>query len=215
MSKTLSGNTPKYTNFNDLHKAYGFNYKDKNDRADLTEEEERSFVNDCFDLYEYIGFAETFQSPFESGERDNGKKFTVLRRAEEFVYGESEGADTCDLSCLPMWIIEFEDGRIEEALPEEICKAELEEEPIIKKALTNKKIAILTLSSSGEICLIETDHIDSLIKDRFGYCKFSPSINSKVFFASLNGVPVNPYFYTNYPSLLDYLETAIKGENFQ
>lgn len=139
MVKTLSGNTPKYTNFNDLRKAYNFNYKDKNDRCDLTEEEERNYVNDCFDLYEYIGFSDTFQSPYEQSEKDNGKKFTVLRRV-------SEEDDRADLCCLPLWVIQFEDGRVDQAYPEEICKAEIS--PLNGKAADNERKSCNTFSGN-------------------------------------------------------------------
>ena len=118
---------PEFTNFDDLRKAYNFNYKDKNDRCDLSEEEERKYVNDCFDLYEHIGFSETFRTPYEEYEEYNGKKFVVLGRLKERTPENPTDLDSADLACLPMWSIRFEDGKVAHAYAEEICLAELKD----------------------------------------------------------------------------------------
>ena len=109
-----------YTNFKDLLKAYGF-YNTEKSRENLTEDEERAFVNDCYDTYEHIGFAETFNTPYTDKEMYKGMKFTVLDRVKEFSEETKEGND---LECLPMWNIRFEDGFEMAAYPEEICLAE-------------------------------------------------------------------------------------------
>ena len=49
--------------FNELYKKYGFNNPNKS-RDDLSEDEERNFIKDCFDTYEHIGFADTFGTPY-------------------------------------------------------------------------------------------------------------------------------------------------------
>lgn len=103
-----------FTNFKDLHKAYGFDNHVLT-RDDLTEEQERAFVNDCYDTYEHIGFAETFDSPYDEYEEYKGKRFVVFGRADE---------TNIDLQCLPMWNIRFDDGKEICAYPEEICLAE-------------------------------------------------------------------------------------------
>ena len=108
-----------YTNFEELHKAYGFDKGDKT-RDNLNYEEEKSFVNDCFDTYEYIGFAKTFGTPYAEDAKLIGKKFTVLSRVKEL----SEDKSGVDLECLPMWNIRLEDGTEIAAYPEEICLAE-------------------------------------------------------------------------------------------
>jgi len=108
-----------YTNFEELHKAYGINNSSKT-RQDLTEKEERAFVNDCFEMYEHIGFAKTFGTPYSGEKHLIGKKFIVLGRVNELINDEN-GAD---LECLPMWNIRFEDGLEMTAFPEEICLAE-------------------------------------------------------------------------------------------
>lgn len=108
-----------YTNFDDIDKAYGLHDGTKT-REDLTEEELRAFINDCFDTYEHIGFAETFDTPYSDMKDLVGQKFTVLDRVKEL----EEGKEGVDLECLPMWNIRFENGFETAAHPEEICLAE-------------------------------------------------------------------------------------------
>ena len=48
--------------FNELYKKYGLYHTTKT-RNDLTEDAERKFVKDCFDIYEHIGFTDTFETP--------------------------------------------------------------------------------------------------------------------------------------------------------
>ena len=74
------------------------------------------YVNDCFDMYETEGFCDTFESPYESLIKHNGKKFSVVRRCST--------DDGFDIGALPAWKIKFEDGEEIEAMPEEICKIE-------------------------------------------------------------------------------------------
>lgn len=106
-----------YENFKELHKAYGFDNPYRT-RDNLTENEERNFVNDCFELYEHIGFAETFGTPYTGEKKYLGMKFTVLDRVKEITEDKENGAD---LECLPMWYIQFENGDKMAADPEEIC----------------------------------------------------------------------------------------------
>lgn len=106
-----------YKNFKELHKAYGFD-NPYITRDDLTESEERNFVNDCFELYEHIGFADTFGTPYTGEKKYLGMKFTVLGRVKEITEDKENGAD---LECLPMWYIQFENGDKIAAYPEEIC----------------------------------------------------------------------------------------------
>lgn len=106
--------------FEELHKKYGFNNSNKT-RDDLTEDEDHSFVNDCFDTYEHIGFAETFGTPYTGEKKYVGMRFTVLCRVKEITEDSENGAD---LENLPMWHIQFENGDTMAAYPEEICLAE-------------------------------------------------------------------------------------------
>lgn len=108
-----------YPNFNDLHRAYGFQDGNRT-RDNLSLEEERNFVRDCFETYEHIGFADTFASPYESEKKYNGMKFSVIGRVKEIA----EDQNGADLECLPMWSIRLENGDTINAYPEEICVAE-------------------------------------------------------------------------------------------
>ena len=107
-------------NFKKLYEKYGLTSLTKT-RADLTKDEERKFVNDCFCVYEHIGFANTFKSLYnETGKYEN-MKFAVLNRVKDSTEDRNNGAD---IECLPAWNICFDNGDIIAAYPEEICLAE-------------------------------------------------------------------------------------------
>lgn len=91
-------------------------------RDKLTLEKEREFVEDVFQLYEHIGFAERFNSPYDQPNEHNGMKFKVIRRATEFNNETGEGE--VDLESMPVWVVRFENGDEACCYPEEICKAE-------------------------------------------------------------------------------------------
>lgn len=84
-------------------------------REDMTEEEERAFVEYWFNKYEETGFLEKFRQVYKETEKFNGKPFEVLSRCKEGEW---------DLECLPAWNIKFENDDTLEAYPEEICKLE-------------------------------------------------------------------------------------------
>ena len=108
--------------FVELYKKYGFDNPNKS-RDDLSEAEERNWVNDSFGAYEHIGFADTFGTPYTGEKKYEGMKFTVLSRVKEITEDKENGAD---LECLPMWNIQLENGDVMAAYPEEICLAERE-----------------------------------------------------------------------------------------
>ena len=66
-----------YNSFAELNARYG-----EKDRQDMSPEEHRQFVADCFDTYEAIGFAKRFQSPYSVGtvRKFSGMTFTVNGR---------------------------------------------------------------------------------------------------------------------------------------
>ena len=96
-------------------------------REDMTEEEEKIFVNYWFDKYESEGFAKVFYSPYNLMLGDltkyNGKKFEVISRVKPL----DEDENGADLECLPMWNIKFEDGHTAAAYPEEIIPSEIKD----------------------------------------------------------------------------------------
>lgn len=85
------------------------------DRYALSEEKERKFVEDAFNMYEGGGFSPTFHTPFEDRADMNGVAFQVIGRAT---------TEESDLEQLPMWKIEFEDGTEDYAFPCEITEIE-------------------------------------------------------------------------------------------
>ena len=90
------------------------------ERDEMTIDEERRFVEECFNAYEEIGFANKFWSPFDLYDKDKpyvGLPFTIIGRCKE-------GKDW-DIASLPAWKIRFEDGHEMEAYPEEIYYADM------------------------------------------------------------------------------------------
>lgn len=105
----------KYETFEELYVAYGLDNPNKS-RGDLTREENQAYIQDCFDLYEKIGFSETFHASKRANQkhkRYDGLKFEVFSRIS-------------GLANMPMWNIKMENGDIISAEPEEICLAEMD-----------------------------------------------------------------------------------------
>ncbi len=65
---------------------------------------------------------------------------------------------------------------------------------------------ILTENAMGNMYLIRAKYLQDIIDDWNGGCNFVPANDAKVFFASYNGRPINPYEYADFESLLRYLK---------
>lgn len=100
-------------------------------RVEMDEKEEKEFVNDCFELYEKEGFANTFWSQDSDYRMYQGKAFIVVGRTPIYD-GKNDGAD---LTCLPMWDIRFEDGTGISAFPDEVIRSEMRNNGCPKKYL--------------------------------------------------------------------------------
>lgn len=81
--------------FEELKKKFPMN------RNNMTEEQEREYVNHCFDLYEKEGFAKVFWSEDCEFRKYNNQPFKVIGRLDE---------NDANLEFLPMWQIKFKDG---------------------------------------------------------------------------------------------------------
>ncbi len=101
-----------YNNFEELNAAY----PELSSKEGLSFEERVQYVQDCFDLYEKLGFLDRFRSRYSDSEEYDGQLFEVVRRIS---YTED-----VDLEILPLWEIRFRNGTFTYAFPEEICKAE-------------------------------------------------------------------------------------------
>lgn len=75
----------------------------------------------------------------------------------------------------------------------------------MKSNFIKSKIFILTENADGELYSIETDEYNDIVNDWYGDCKFVPANDAKVYFATYDGVPVNPYLYNDFISLIDCL----------
>ena len=69
-------------------------------------------------------------------------------------------------------------------------------------------VFIVTENADGEIYHISADSFQDLIKDWNGDCRFVPSNDAKVFFAAHKGKAIDPNRYSDFVSLLRYLEMA-------
>lgn len=76
----------------------------------------------------------------------------------------------------------------------------------MKSNFIMSKIFILTENVEGKLYSIETDEYNDIVNDWYGECKFVPANDAKVYFASYNGVPISPYSYNNFISLVDCLK---------
>lgn len=92
-------------------------------RNQMTEEQEKAFVNDSFALYEAEGFSEKFWSSDEKLMRYNGMPFEVVGRTP-LMDGRNKGVD---LHSLPMWDIALENGVGISAYPSEIIPSVMKE----------------------------------------------------------------------------------------
>ena len=79
-----------------------------------------------------------------------------------------------------------------------------------KTMFFNGNTIIVTENVDGEIYLIESKYIQDIVDDWMGDCNFVPSNDAKVFFASWNNEPINPYKYTDFESLIKYLQSLTR-----
>ena len=93
-------------------------------RDTMSWEEETAFVDYCFDYYEAEGFFKVFCSPWTDAELRNGMPYKVLGRIKAYD-GDEYTDDSADIEALPMWRIQFEDGYVMSAYPEEIILSEI------------------------------------------------------------------------------------------
>ena len=113
-------------NWDDLKEKY------PEDRACMTIEREREFVQDISNCYENEGFNKVFWSDYDNkGETEYyGKPFKVLGRTSEIRN---------NLCLLPLWDIEFEDGKQLTVEPHEIFTDTMRAHGCPEKYLINQK----------------------------------------------------------------------------
>lgn len=80
----------------------------------ITDDEFREYIEDCFNMYETEGFhTDRFNAQYKRDLPYKDKPFEVVRRCTE--------GDVILFELLPAWDIKFEDGTTIIAYPEEIC----------------------------------------------------------------------------------------------
>ena len=89
------------------------------DREELSDDEYKEFVKDCYDAYEHDAvLSKTFHSPYDDEGEHIGMTFQIMRKIE---YGE-EGFDPISL---PLWEVKFENGDTAVCYPEELFESEV------------------------------------------------------------------------------------------
>ena len=112
-------NTPKTMSVEEFDAKWG----EMPNRSEMDFETEVEFIEDAFNMYETSGFSATYHSIYTEESNLNGVAFQVIGRAS---YKDGD----CDFEQLPMWHIEFEDGKKYMAFPEEITKIERERQTL-------------------------------------------------------------------------------------
>jgi len=74
----------------------------------------------------------------------------------------------------------------------------MESKNSIQTTIIGEHTVIVTENVNGEMYLIKARHFQDILDDWEGECEFVPANYARVFFASCNGRPVDPYSYTDF-----------------
>ena len=85
----------------------------------------------------------------------------------------------------------------------------MESKNSIQTTIIGEHTVIVTENVNGEMYLIKAMNFHDILDDWEGECEFVPANDARVFFASCNGRPVDPYSYTDFESLLIYLKECL------
>ncbi len=73
----------------------------------------------------------------------------------------------------------------------------------------DKRIHIITEDAYGNLYMLEADNYNELVNDRNGDHCFIPEDDAKVYFASYDGNPINPYAYKDFLSLAKHIRVEL------
>ena len=79
----------------------------------------------------------------------------------------------------------------------------------MERNFLNKKIHILTENADGNLYMLEANDYNELVNDWSGDRNYVPAHDAKVYFASYNGKPINPYAYTDFESLVRHMRAEL------
>lgn len=71
------------------------------------------------------------------------------------------------------------------------------------------KICILTETQAGEKYLLKANSFNEVANDWHGTRDFVPEADAKVYFATLEGEPINPYAYKDFSTLMSYIREKL------
>lgn len=79
----------------------------------------------------------------------------------------------------------------------------------MKTKTIKEKIYIVTENIKGELFCIKANNYNDIVNIYNGNKKGVPNDNAKVYFAAYNGIPINPYLYTDFISCMQYIRNLI------
>lgn len=74
----------------------------------------------------------------------------------------------------------------------------------------NNETVIITENINGDMYLLKSKYIQDILDDWNENCDFVPANDARVYFASWNGKPINPYEYTDFGSLIEWFRELQK-----
>lgn len=78
----------------------------------------------------------------------------------------------------------------------------------MKTKFIKEKICIIT-EVDGKLYCIKANDYNGIVNIYNGDRKNIPNDNARVYFASYNGIPLNPYMYTDFISCMQYIRKLI------
>lgn len=77
----------------------------------------------------------------------------------------------------------------------------------------NEGIYFITETADGYLSNVHVDTVAELLDDWNGDCDLCPANDAQIFFAAIDGQPVNPYQYTDFESLIVLLQELQKADD--
>ena len=76
--------------------------------------------------------------------------------------------------------------------------------------ISYKDTVIVTKDANGELYVITAEYFEDILDDWNGECNFVPANDASVFFAAWNSKSLNPHYYHDFSSLLEYMKKELR-----
>ena len=77
----------------------------------------------------------------------------------------------------------------------------------------NEGIYFITETADGYLSNVHVDTVAELLDDWEGDCNLCPANDARIYFAAIDGQPVNPYQYTDFESLISLLSELQQADD--